>query len=57
MGAAVVGAAVVGAAVVGAAVVGAAVGAPHGYPKALQRLVPSVEVQIPTLQLLYLSGL
>ena len=51
------GAAVVGAAVVGAAVVGAAVGAPHGYPKALQRLVPSVEVQIPTLQLLYLSGL
>ena len=50
VGAAVVGAAVVGAAVVGAAIVGATVGTPHGNSKALQRLLPSVEVQIPKLQ-------
>ena len=41
---------VVGAAVVGAAIVGATVGPPHGNSKALQRLLPSVEVQIPRLQ-------
>ena len=51
VGAAVVGAAVVGAAVVGAAVVGAAVvGVPQGNLRALQRSVPSVELQMPRLQ-------
>ena len=55
MGAAVVGGLVVGAVVAGGLVVGAVVAGglvveAHGFPKTLQRSLPSVDLQIPRLQ-------
>jgi len=50
VGGLVVGATVVGGLVVGAAVVGGLVVGAHGFPKTLQRSLPSVDLQIPRLQ-------
>ena len=55
VGAAVVGGLVVGAVVAGGLVVGAVVAGglvvkAHGFPKTLQRSLPSVDLQIPRLQ-------
>ena len=46
----VVGAVVAGGLVVGAVVAGGLVVEAHGFPKALQRSLPSVDLQIPRLQ-------